>query len=291
MEVSSTDHFTSDEISWESLKRKTINQISKSDQLLLAEALEFDSLLEFVSESGTQVQCQNLADVYHKLQAGIPLPYIIKQCYFAGHKLEVTHDVLIPRFDTETLVEYASETIRQNRMAGESYKVIDMGTGSGAIAISLAKLFPRLDITATDISACALQLAQRNAERNGCDNIQFIHSNWGENIDGKFDLILSNPPYLRLEEIEQNKDLHCEPALALLGDLPIANSMRNGMDCYAALLDSMREHISSNGKVIFEHGWQQTSFMVAMLKQHKFNAIETIQDMAKRDRVTSAVYL
>ena len=203
--------------------------------------------------------------------AGTPLAYIIGEWEFWGVTLEVNEHTLIPRPDTELLVEVAAQQAPANG------HLIDLGTGSGAIAIALAKERPDLSIVATDVSAPALALAQRNAENNGVD-ICFKLSNWFDDISDCYHVVVSNPPYIA-EGDPHLPDLRFEPRTALV-------SGADGLDDLRRITGSAHQHLEPAGLLMLEHGFEQGTAIRSLLHEVEYQEIETHRDLGNNERVT-----
>ena len=218
-----------------------------------------------------------------RLIQGEPLQYITGLQEFMKLKFLVTKDVLIPQPDTEILVEevisIASKT--QNAM------ILDLCTGSGAIAISISKILPNAKIIATDISKKALEIAKQNAKLNGVlNNIEFIESNMFEKIkDLKFDVIVSNPPYIPTEDIKKlPKDVQGEPVLALDGG-------KDGLDFYRKIIKNAYRFLNRPGVIALEIGYNQKDEVKKIINSEK-KYIETYvkKDLCQNDRVIVTKY-
>jgi release factor glutamine methyltransferase len=207
---------------------------------------------------------------------GEPVAYVTGKAYFRYLELTVTPDVLIPRQETELVAEAAIALVKAN-----GYKsALDIGTGSGCIAISLAAETPaRVD--ACDLSEAALILAEKNAEKNGAQ-VRFFLSDMLGGVTGTYGLIVSNPPYIGEEEYAALdsgvKDF--EPALALLAG--------DGLDCYRALANGAGRHLEPGGALVLEIGMTQAADAAALLKAGGFSEIEIRQDYSGRDRIVTA---
>ena len=208
---------------------------------------------------------------------GEPIAYILGYREFYGLKLKVTADTLIPRPDTETLVEAASAKIPQNQPC----KILDLGTGTGAIALALAKHRPQALVTATDASENALSVAKANAENLGITNINFTHSDWfGALQNEKFDLIVSNPPYIAQNDAHLTQgDLPREPITALA-------SGQDGLNDIRHIIAHAPQHLNPHGYLLLEHGYNQAESVATLLQDAGFSEIESIKDLGGNARVT-----
>lgn len=212
-----------------------------------------------------------------------PVAYITGVKDFWSFTLEVNPDVLIPRPDTEVIVE---EALAPGRMtAADRPRILDIGTGSGAIALALAKEMPRARITATDISPAALAVAQKNARRLGLGNaITFLASDLFERIRGTFHMIVSNPPYIGASEYETLEDgvRNFEPELAL-------RAGQTGVEFYEKLIYQARDRLEENGWLLLEIGAKQKESVQAMLAANAgyYDRIEVRTDYAGLPRVIS----
>lgn len=202
----------------------------------------------------------------------IPVEKIFKKAYFYGLEFKVDENVLSPRPETELLVEQALEYIKEN----DYNTVLDMCTGSGCLAISLKKN-ANINVTAVDVSSKALQIAKANAKNNNVE-IEFIKSNMFEKVEGKFDLIISNPPYIDTDQVEelQPEVRNADPYIALDGG-------EMGLKFYNIIHDNLRKHLNENGVVILEIGEEQKDMIVSLFNDFEF--VKCIQDYSGLDRV------
>lgn len=208
-----------------------------------------------------------------KLSKDVPLQYITntQECY--GMKFKVNENVLIPRYDTEILIE---ETLK---LAKDKDKILDMCTGSGIIAITLAKNVEKSNVFACDISLEALKVAKENNELHNT-NVKFINSNLFENIEEKnFDIIVSNPPYITEKEMQKlENQVRKEPELALYGGV-------DGLDFYRKITENAKEYLKKEGLLIFEIGYKQKEDVSKILIENKFKNIKCVKDLQGLDRV------
>jgi release factor glutamine methyltransferase len=214
---------------------------------------------------------------FARRRSGEPVAYITGWREFYGLSLRVTPDVLIPRPETEHLVDLALERLAP----GSPARVLELGTGSGAIAIALAAQRPDLKVTATDISDAALDLARRNAREHSVE-IDFRTSDWFGSLGANpFDLVVSNPPYVmdgdpHLEE----GDLRFEPRLALVG----------GLACLRAIAAGARRCLRPGGSLLLEHGSDQGESCVSLLEELGYTEVADHRDLAGLSRVCTAVW-
>ena len=204
-----------------------------------------------------------------------PISYILNRCEFMSLDFYVNEEVLIPRPDTEILVERVIEKI-----AAESYQsLLDIGTGSGCIPISIGHYSSLKQISAVDISPEALAIAKKNADLNNIA-IDFILGNLFDNVQKKYDVIVSNPPYIQttvIETLESNvKDF--EPLLALDGGA-------DGMKFYKEIATKARHYLNPNGMLFFEIGYDQAKSVSSLLAENRFCCINVLKDLATLDRV------
>jgi len=220
-------------------------------------------------------------DAYWQLielrQQGQPVAYITGQKEFWSRDFIVTQNVLIPRPDTEILIELALTLIPEHQPA----KIIDLGTGSGIIAITLAAERPLANIIATDQSLAALSCAQSNATRHETNNVSFINSNWFNQIPiSQFDLIISNPPYIAEDDIHlQQGDLRFEPQSAL-------RAKDQGLSDIKIIISEARNYLKIDGYLLIEHGYNQEQQMQKLFADFNYQQITTYQDYANQPRVT-----
>jgi len=202
--------------------------------------------------------------------AGEPLAYIVGSKEFFGLKLQVDARVLVPRPDTETLVDWALETLSLPGMSTDA-RVLDLGTGSGAIALALKKTRPALDVTAVDASTDALAVASANASRFGL-LIHFIQGSWCENVSEHFHLIVSNPPYVAEGDSHLSALTH-EPKNALTAG-------PDGLDDLRTIIDQAPAHLHAQAWLLLEHGYDQAVAVRELLVQRGFADAQSRADLA-----------
>ena len=220
-----------------------------------------------------------------RLAAGEPLAYIVGEQAFWTLLLAVTPDTLIPRPDTERLVEVALHTVSACLMPNQPYHILDLGTGSGAIALSLAKECPRAQVVATDYSPQALAVAQFNAFKNSLSNCGFKQGSWFDALDNhqRFDLIVSNPPYIDPADPHLPALMH-EPITAL-------TAPENGLADLRHIVQGAAQHLQPQGWLLLEHGYDQGQAVRDLCVTAGFVAVQTLQDYGGNDRVTVGQWL
>ena len=208
---------------------------------------------------------------------GEPIAYILGGRAFYGLDLLVTPDTLIPRPDTETLVEAA---LAQIPIAAHP-SILDLGTGSGAIALAIAKNRPQASVIAVDASKAALAVAKKNAQNLSIDNVEFVLSNWFQHLNNQpFDVILSNPPYIEENDAHLSQgDLRFEPISAL-------SSGKDGLNDIRQIIENSLVHLQPQGWLMLEHGFNQADKVADLMANTGFVSIETIKDFGGNNRVT-----
>lgn len=216
----------------------------------------------------------SLEEALEKLEKGIPVQYIVGNVDFLGNILKVNEKVLIPRFETELLVEKTIDYSR--KYLKEPLKIIDLGTGSGAIAISLKKRL-NSSVDAIDISLEALEVARENAVDNGAC-INFFHSDMLDNVDDIYDIIISNPPYIAYDEEVEDTVKNNEPNIALFAD-------NKGLEFYEKILSKANSHLNNPGIIAFEIGMNQGLEIERIARKYFKNAdIRIEKDLTGKDR-------
>ena len=202
---------------------------------------------------------------------GEPVAYIVGHKEFYGLNLQVNSDVLVPRPDTETLVDWALDVLEPTPDA----RVVDLGTGSGAIALALKATRPALQVEAVDYSHAALAVAQANAQRLGLA-VTFSQGSWLSGTEGMFQAIVSNPPYIR-EDDEHLPALRFEPRQALTAG-------NDGLDDIRTIIDQAKSRLQTGGWLLLEHGYDQAADVRALLEAAGFANVQSRQDLAGIER-------
>ncbi len=209
--------------------------------------------------------------------AGEPVAYILGEREFYGLTFKVSPVTLIPRPETELLVELALQRIPKHG----AYRVLDLGTGSGAIALSIAHARPDAEVVAVDASAAALEVAQFNTQQLGLGNVRLLHSDWFSALRGeRFDIIVSNPPYIAAADAHLTQgDVRFEPCSALA-------SGADGLDDIRRICAQAKAHLNANGWLLFEHGYDQAARARALLQLSGFAGIFSARDLSGIERVS-----
>lgn len=240
-------------------------------------------LISHSSDVLQQPQLEQFIQWVQRRELGEPIAYIVGETGFWSLNLYCNSSTLIPRSDTETLIEWALSL-----PLPEDARVLDLGTGTGAIALSLASQKPNWSVTGADVVEDAVRLAERNAKRNNLD-VTFVQSNWFASLQSKkqsrrFDLIVSNPPYVEADSPYLNQgDLRYEPRTALVSE-------HDGMADLCTIIDGAKRHLQRNGWLLMEHGHQQGSKVQSELKQHGYTQVDTRKDLNLLDRVSGGCY-
>ncbi|WP_045047052.1 peptide chain release factor N(5)-glutamine methyltransferase [Rouxiella chamberiensis] len=227
----------------------------------------------------TELDAQTLARLDALLgrrEKGEPVAYLVGEREFWSLPLSVSPATLIPRPDTECLVEHALQ-----RLGEAPARVLDLGTGTGAIALAIASERPDCEVIGVDLHPDAVALAQFNGTKLGLGNAQFLQGSWFTPVQGqRFSLIVSNPPYIDAADPHLAQgDVRFEPASALV-------AANNGLADIQLITQQAPEHLSADGWLLFEHGWQQGEAVREILVSAGFIAVETLKDYGDNDRVT-----
>ena len=249
--------------------------------ILLCHVLDCASshLIAWPDKQLSDDQSQNYNALIQQRSQGTPVAYITGEKEFWSLLLKVTPDVLIPRPETETLVEFALEALKDNPKA----KIADLGTGSGAIACALASEKPGWQITATDASAAALAIAKQNAEKHQLHNIDFVQGRWLEALQRHdYDMVISNPPYVASGDPHLGQgDVRFEPDDAL-------SAGTQGMDDIEIIAREAADHLIPGGWLAVEHGYDQQQLVHDCFSRNGFIDITQQADLAGTVRITAA---
>ncbi|EJG0603070.1 peptide chain release factor N(5)-glutamine methyltransferase [Cronobacter sakazakii] len=237
-------------------------------------------ILAFGETALTDDELTRLDALLARRAAGEPVAYLIGQREFWSLPLEVSPATLIPRPDTECLVEQALA-----RLPATACRILDLGTGTGAIALALASERPDCHVTALDIIPEAVALAKRNAQRLGIDNVTILQSHWFSALtDVRFSLIVSNPPYIDGDDPHLSQgDVRFEPKSALVAD-------NAGLADLETLVTEARRFLEDNGWLMLEHGWQQGEAVRELFTRAGYQAVETCRDYGGNERLTLGHY-
>ena len=249
------------------IAKELLSYVLKKDTVYLTINLDSDL---------TDIEYVEFTKYIEQIIDGKPLQYITQKQEFMGMEFFMNENVLIPQPDTEILVETVLDICK--RYGNQSLRILDLCTGSGAIAISLSKIL-NTQVFASDVSTKALEVAEKNNILKN-SKVEFIESNLFEQINGeKFDIIVSNPPYIKNEEIKSlSKQVQNEPYIALAGG-------EDGLDFYRKIIDEAYKHINKNGYLCLEIGYDQKADLIKLIKQNENYEYENcIKDLSNNDR-------
>ena len=267
------------EVAIEEIKESNIDNSITCVKLILSHVLKKNKEYLIINDNKeiTEEEEKVFLKLIGKLKKGYPLQYLTNKQEFMKLDFYVNENVLIPRQDTEILVEEIIKLTNNN-----TYKILDLCTGSGAIAVSLAKYIENCNIYATDISKNAIEVAKINAKNNYVDKkIKFINTNMFENISNEiFDLIVSNPPYIKTEDIDNlDENVKHEPIIALDGG-------ESGLEFYEIIVRNAYKYLNKNGYLCLEIGYNQKKDVCELLKNSgKYKNIIVKKDLNGNDRV------
>ncbi len=252
-----------------------IEEAAHDSLALLSHTIEKDAAeVLLFGGSLSDEQLSTFHALIEKRVSRYPLQYILGESYFMGLGFYVDENVLIPRFDTECVCEAALENLPQNA------RVLDLCTGSGALAVAIKKSRPDAQVEATELSPEALEMAKRNALRNGTD-VKFYLGDLFAGAQGPYDLIVSNPPYIPQKDLETlQEEVKHEPRMALDGG-------KSGFDVYDRIINKMTDFLKSDGRLVLEAGDGQADALVARLKP-LFQSVRIRNDLAGRPRAVVA---
>ncbi|MCB8816253.1 peptide chain release factor N(5)-glutamine methyltransferase [Desulfosporosinus shakirovi] len=267
------------------LLKKEIENARFDADLLLAEVLKVtrDRLYLDWDRNLSEQENEQFRVFIQRRASNVPLQYILKRQEFMGLSFYVDERVLIPRADSEILVEKWLDLVRQENDEGQDrlIKVADLCTGSGALAISIAHYYPVAEVVGIDLSSDALEVARQNAERLGAI-VQWRQGDFVDSIRGEcWDYIITNPPYVSTDDYQKcAPEIFHEPAMAFLGG-------SDGLDFYCRLAEEIRPLLKPQGKVLMEIGWDQAEAVCSLFHLKGFKT-QVFPDLAGRDRVILA---
>jgi len=248
-------------------------------QCLLQAVLQVNRawLLTHPEQSLAADQHARYMTLFERRLNGEPIAYLLGEREFYGLTFKVTPATLIPRPETELLVELALQRIPQQTV----FRVLDLGTGSGAIALSIARARPDAEVVAVDVSAAALEVAQFNAQRLALGNVRLLQSVWFSALQGeRFDMIVSNPPYIAAGDVHLAQgDVRFEPITALA-------SGADGLEDIRCITAQAQDHLKVDGWLLLEHGYGQAAAVRALLQQAGFTGVFSASDLAGIERVS-----
>jgi len=257
--------------------KKTVH--STHAKMLLADLLEINplELLNYLDKEIDEEIVNNYKKRIEALSSKKPIQYVIGNVNFYGNKFKVNENVLIPRFETEELVENTLKYI-DDIFSSKDLKVIDLGCGSGCIGITLKNKKPNLNVTLLDISPKALEVAKQNATDLKID-VTLVENDMLEGLNEKYDVIISNPPYIKENEEIEDIVKNNEPHLALYAGI-------DGLDCYRKILKEAPNHVNKDFLIAFEVGESQKEDVITLATAYFPKAtIITKKDMQERDRM------
>ena len=273
------------------LAQKNPTENSKIDALVLLQHATGKSRTQILAFDDTEIDEKvrlKLTALLDRRLSGEPIAYILGEKEFWSLPLNVSKGTLIPRPDTEILVEKALQiALEKLQESPPHFRILDLGTGTGAIALALASELSSicqkqpisLEIIGVDLMPDVVALAQSNAERNKL-NVQFLQSRWFENITGRFDLIVSNPPYIDAQDEHLRQgDVRFEPLSALVANDAGYGDLRH-------IIELAPSYLNSNGALLLEHGWQQGEKVRSIFQENHWEIVETMRDYGDNERVT-----
>ncbi|MEW9798256.1 peptide chain release factor N(5)-glutamine methyltransferase [Alteromonas sp. CYL-A6] len=223
----------------------------------------------------TAAQQQTFCDLIAQRKTGTPVAYLTGQRDFWTLSLATSPSTLIPRPETELLVEAALE-----RLPATARRVCDLGIGTGAVALAIAAERPELEVTGVDVVEEAVKLAQHNAQRNHISNARFVHSHWFDALNDSYDMIVSNPPYVEHSSVYLKQgDVRFEPLSALI-------SGEDGLDDIRYLIPQAKGYLNDGGSLLLEHGFAQGEAIRALFTANGYTGVTTLKDFAGHDRVS-----
>tara|TARA_B100001057_G_scaffold163576_1_gene164212 strand:+ start:1811 stop:2662 length:852 start_codon:yes stop_codon:yes gene_type:complete len=277
----------------ESYKKKIAQELALKINLPLREAfLESQFIMQYILKKSSsnliinkdkyisKTEREKIENVIKDRINNLPLAYIFKEWDFYGHTFKITKDTLIPRQDTELLIDIILHKYNINL----PLKILDLGTGSGVIGVTLARNFTKSNVLISDISIKAIEIAKKNIQNNNLKNIKCIRSNWFDKINFYlFDIIVSNPPYIA------NDDLHLkcpeiieQPEVALVSD-------NEGLKDIETIISQAQKYLQIEGMLLIEHGYNQANKVKEIFLNYKFHNIKQHKDINNKIRSSSGI--
>ncbi len=277
----------------ESYKKKIAQELALKINLPLREAfLESQFIMQYILKKSSsnliinkdkyisKTEREKIENVIKDRMNNLPLAYIFKEWDFYGHTFKITKDTLIPRQDTELLIDIILHKYNINL----PLKILDLGTGSGVIGVTLARNFTKSNVLISDISIKAIEIAKKNIQNNNLKNIKCIRSNWFDKINFYlFDIIVSNPPYIA------NDDLHLkcpeiieQPEVALVSD-------NEGLKDIETIISQAQKYLQIEGMLLIEHGYNQANKVKEIFLNYKFHNIKQHKDINNKIRSSSGI--
>lgn len=273
------------ELGVKNLKKENISEPILKSRLLLCYVLNLkkEDLFIYSDKELNSKDEKKYKEVIQKLIEGYPIQYITHYQEFMKLDFYVDENVLIPRADTEITVEEVISYCKN--MKRDNIRILDLCTGSGIIAISIGNYIKNCEIVAVDISSKALEIAKSNANRNKVGNITWVLSNLFERVEGKFDIIVSNPPYIKKEVISTlEKEVQKEPIIALDGG-------KDGLKFYREIIKKAPNYLKKDGAIFLEIGYDQRQEVLDIINETKeYNKVISKKDLSGNDRMIMAKY-
>lgn len=273
------------ELGVKNLKKENISEPILKSRLLLCYVLNLkkEDLFIYSDKELNSKDEKKYKEVIQKLIEGYPIQYITHYQEFMKLDFYVDENVLIPRADTEITVEEVISYCKN--MKRDNIRILDLCTGSGIIAISIGNYIKNCEIVAVDISSKALEIAKSNANRNKVGNITWVLSNLFERVEGKFDIIVSNPPYIKKEVISTlEKEVQKEPIIALDGG-------KDGLKFYREIIKKAPNYLKKEGAIFLEIGYDQRQEVLDIINETKeYNKVISKKDLSGNDRMIMAKY-
>jgi len=269
-----------DALSWATFTLVNSDSASLDAQVLLAFVLQKETIYLFTwpEREISQAQKNAFEALIVERINGVPVAHLTGTREFWSLPLKVNNSTLIPRPDTEMLVETALQ------FCAKDARILDLGTGSGAILLALASERPNADCLGVDVSERAVQLAVENGQALKLHNAQFKYSHWFDAVDGLFDIIVANPPYIEKGDVHLKQgDVRFEPLSALVAE-------ENGLADIRTIAEQAPHYLKKGGYLLFEHGFKQGLAIRSLLTELGYFDVNTIKDYGDNDRVTMALF-